>query len=155
MKKYYQKWWFWLIAALLILGIIGGAMEKTEETNVEVEKYISKYEWNLKDTKIGEAKYDDGTSEDYKYVVLGVENKDGDLEAGEYIIKTNDNSKASFMIYITDQYYEKDSDIPNTYDGMVQGFDKSEYSAKLTKGQYLYLVQNSNGQGKVIVTKKH
>lgn len=36
MKKYYQKWWFWVtIVVLLVLGIIGGIMEKTDqkETN--------------------------------------------------------------------------------------------------------------------------
>lgn len=146
MKKFYQKWWFWtIIVVLLVAGIIGGTMEETEKTNSNQTHYKTKYEWDLKDAK---------TNNDYKYVVLGIENKDGDLESGEYLIKTNDNSKASFVIYITDQYYESDLEIPNTYDGMVQGFDKSEYTATLEKGQYLYLVQHSNGQGKVIVTKK-
>ena len=117
-KSVYTKWWFWVII-ILILGGIGSTM------NVEPKiQYISKYEWNLKDTK---------TEADNKYVVLGVENSNGDLEAGEYLIKTNDNSKASFVIIIADKYYETLEEIPGTYDGMVQGFDKSEYIATLNK----------------------
>lgn len=139
MKQIYKKWWFWLII-ILILGGIGSTMKVEPET-----KYISKYEWNLNDTK---------TEEDSKYVVLSVENEDGDLESGEYTIKTNDNNKASFVIIITDKYYESIKEIPGTYDGMVQGFDNSEYTATLNKGNYLYLIQGTNGQGKVIVTKK-
>ena len=146
-KKLYQKWWFWVIVAVLIVfGIIGIIMENSEKVSTEMKTdYISKYEWKLKDTK---------TEDLNKYVVLEVENKNGDLESGDYIIKTNDNPKASFTIIVTDQYYEKIADIPGTYDGMVQGFDESEYEVNLSKGQYLYLIQGTNGQGKVIVTKK-
>lgn len=163
-KETYKKYWFWIIIGILfILGIIGVTMEKTEqiETNqvktneVKSQSYITGYEWKLKDTKIGQATFNNGSTKNYKYIVLGVENQDNDLESGEYIIKTNDNSKASFMIYITNNYYENIEDISeNYYEGMVQGFDKSEISVKLKKGQYLYLCQNYNGQGKVFVNKK-
>lgn len=148
-SKFYEKWWFWIIIVVILVAILGGGSMETKNVSTNTEtsqtQYKNNYEWNLKDTK---------TNNDYKYVVLGVENENGDLESGEYLIKTNNNSKASFVIYVTDQYYEKDTDIPDDYDGMVQGFDKSECSVNLIKGQYLYLIQNSNGQGKVIVTKK-
>lgn len=135
--KIYKKWWFWVIIVLVVVAILGG--NKTET------KYKTSYQWDYK-TAIVE--------EDYKYIILGVENQDNDLEAGEYNIKTNDNSQASFMIYITDKVYEKTTDIPEPYFGMVQGFDKSELNVKLEKGQYLYIIQNPNGQGKVYVEKK-
>ena len=144
MKNIIKKWWFWLII-ILILGSIIGGINKDNINVKESNIYNSKYEWNYKDAK---------TEELNKFVVLGIENQNGDLEAGEYTIKTNNNKEASFTIIITNQYYEKISEIPGTYDGIVQGFDNSEYSTKLIKGQYLYLIQASNGQGKAIVTKK-
>lgn len=144
MKNIIKKWWFWLII-ILILGSIIGGINKDNINVKESNIYNSKYEWNYKDAK---------TEELNKFVVLGIENQNGDLEAGEYTIKTNNNKEASFTIIITNQYYEKISEIPGTYDGIVQGFDNSEYSTKLIKGQYMYLIQASNGQGKAIVTKK-
>ena len=128
---------------------------KSKENTEPTTKYIKKYEWNIKDAKINNDHI--LNDKDYKYVILGVENQNGDLESGEYIIKTNGNKKASFMIYITNEYYESDSDIPETYGAftaMVQGINNSDYTATLNKGQYLYLVQNANEEGKVIVTKK-
>lgn len=147
-KMILDKPWVWIILVIFII-IIGVNMNRTK-TN----KYITKYEWNLKDCKNSEMKFDNEDIKEFKFVVLGVENKDKDLESGEYIIKTNDNSKASFVIYITNEYYEKISDLPEPYYGMVQGFDKSEFNIKLEKGQYLYLLQNPNGQGKLYVNKK-
>ena len=29
-KKFYQKWWFWLIIALLVIGAVGNAMDETK-----------------------------------------------------------------------------------------------------------------------------
>ena len=80
--------------------------------------------------------------------------EEADLETGEYIIKTNDNSQASFIVYVTDEFYEDVSNLPEPYFGIIQGFDNSELTVKLEKGQYLYLLQNSNGQGKALIEKK-
>ena len=146
MKEIYKKWWFWIIMVLIVGSIAGGKYNKSI--------YKTKYEWNLKDTKTSETKYDNGDIETFKYVVLGVENQVNDLESGEYIIKTNDNSQASFIVYITNEFYKDISNLPEPYLGMVQGFDKSSLEIKLEKGQYIYLLQNSNGQGKALVEKK-
>ena len=146
MKEIYKKWWFWAIVVLIVGSIAGGKYNKSI--------YKTKYEWNLKDTKTSEIKYDNGTTETFKYIVLGVENQEADLETGEYIIKTNDNSQASFIVYVTDEFYEDVSNLPEPYFGIIQGFDNSELTVKLEKGQYLYLLQNSNGQGKALIEKK-
>ena len=146
MKEIYKKWWFWVIVVLIVGAMIGGTHNKVI--------YRTKYEWNLKDTKISEIKFDNADIEKFKYVVLGVENKESDLESGEYIVKTNDNSQASFIIYVTNKFYEDTSTLPEPYLGIVQGFDNSELTVELEKGQYLYLLQNPNGQGKVYVNKK-
>lgn len=29
-KKFYQKWWFWLIIALLVIGAVGNAMDESK-----------------------------------------------------------------------------------------------------------------------------
>lgn len=148
-KPIYKKWWFWLIIILVIGSIIGGGTSKNSTM------YITKYEWNLKDTKKDKIVFDDGTEKEYKYVVLGVENKNNDLKSGEYILKTNDNSKASFMIFITNEYYETVSEIPDEYGfDMVQGFNNLEAEINVKSGQYLYLCQNYNGQGKIYVNAK-
>lgn len=146
MKKTYKKWWFWIIVVLILGSIAGGKYNNS--------KYKTKYEWNLKDTRTSEIEFDNGDIETFKYVVLGVENQETDLETGEYIVKTNDNSQASFMIYVTNEFYEDVSGLPEPYLGIVQGFDNSELTVKLEKGQYMYLLQNSNGQGKVYINKK-
>lgn len=161
-NEFYRKKWFWILMSfILILACIGGIQEKTKETNKQEDtqfidnfKYIMKYQWNIKDAKDGIMVFDDGTKEEYKYVILGVENVEGDLQSGEYVIKTNDNPKASFVVYVVDKYYDSDLDIPNAYEGIVQGFNHSEITVKLNKGQYLYLVQHYNGQGLVYVNKK-
>lgn len=146
MKKITKKWWFWALVILLVMGF-GASLKK--------DKYITKYEWKDKDTKTDTVEFDDGSKEEYKYIVLGVENKDKDLESGEYIIKTKDSKKASFMIYVTNEYYENAEDIPDTYTfDMVQGYGVEETTVKLEKGQYLFLLQNYNGEGKVTVNKK-
>ena len=148
-KAIYKKWWFWLIIIILIIGILGGGKKQEEKM------YITNYEWNLKDTKKDIAVFDDGLEKEYKYIVLGVENQKNDLEAGTYILKTNNNSQASFMIFITNEFYENASKIPDTYNfDMVQGLDNSEIEISLNKGQFLYLCQNYNGQGKIYVDKK-
>lgn len=148
-KTIYKKWWVWLIIIIVVGSIAGGRMKKADIT------HITKYEWNLKDTKKDKIVFDDGTEKEYRYVVLGVENKNNDLKAGEYEISTNENPKTTFMIYITNEYYEKPSEIPDTYEfDMVQGFDSSKITVQLEKGQYLYLCQNYNGQGKIYVNAK-
>lgn len=147
-KTIYKKWWVWLIIIIVVGSIAGGRMKKADIT------HITKYEWNLKDTKKDKIVFDDGTEKEYRYVVLGVENKNNDLKAGEYEISTNENPKATFMIYITNEYYEKPSEIPDTYEfDMVQGFDSSKITVQLEKGQFLYLCQNYNGQGNISVKK--
>lgn len=148
-KKIFKKWWFGVII-VLVIGFIFGPKE-----NIKGENYILSYTWNLKDTKIDTTiPFDDGTVEEYKYVVLGIENNQKDLKSGKYEISTNENPKATFMIYITNEYYEKPSEIPDTYEfDMVQGFDSSKITVQLEKGQFLYLCQNYNGQGNISVKK--
>lgn len=148
--KIYKKWWFW-VGIILIIALIAPTTETKKE---ETMNYLTKYTWDLKDTKTDKVVFYNG-EEEYKYVVLGIENNNKDLKSGEYIFKTNDNSKASFMIYVTDEYYEKPSEIPEKYMyEMVQGFDNSEVTLNLKSGQYLYLCQNYNGQGKIYVNAK-
>lgn len=151
MSKIYKRWWFWLIIVLVIAFIGSRQGMKQKESS---SPYISSYEWNLEDAKTSYLESDLGGSDPYKYVVLGVENKDKDLQAGEYTIKTNSNTKATFMIYIVDTYYKDAKDLPEPYADMVQGWDSSTATIKLNKGQYLYLVQSTNGEGKVFVEKK-
>lgn len=127
-KIIYKKWWVWLIIIIAVGSIAGGRMKKADIT------HITKYEWNLKDTKKDKIVFDDGTEKEYRYVVLGVENKNNDLKAGEYVLKTNENSQALFMIFITNEYYETVSEIPDEYDfDMVQGLNNLETEIDLKK----------------------
>lgn len=153
-KKIYQKKWFIpIVVILFILGIIGIITEQKESTMDSSVHYINSYEWKLKDTKETKIKFNNGDEEMCKYVVIGVENKSNDLESGKYVIQTNDNKEASFMIYVSSTIEE--NIIPeDDYVGMVQGFDHSKVDVELKKGQYLYIVQNYNKQGKVLITKK-
>lgn len=149
-KEVYKKWWFWVI--ILLIGLTTFFCQgQVQEDNKKEIKYITHYEWNLTDSKIDSIIPGD----EYKYVVLGVENESKDLKSGEYILKTNDNKYASFVIYVTDEYYEKPSEIPDKYTfNMVQGYDNSEVILNLKIGQYLYLCQGYNGQGKIYVNSK-
>ena len=152
MKDIYKKWWFWVIVVVLLGLIIGGQNKRNSQNS----PYINKYEWSLNDVKTTEMVYDNGDIENVSYVVLGVENKDKDLQAGEYTIKTAGDSNATFIIYVTDTYYEDAKDLPEPYTDMVQGYNNSTAEIKANKGQYIYLVKGSTGSdnGKVILEKK-
>lgn len=154
MKDIYKKWWFWVIVIIILGAIIGGQNKKTETKEENNSPYITKYEWNISDTKTFDFTYSNGDTEQMRYVVLGVENKDKDLQVGEYNIKTDGVDKSSFIIYVTDKYYENANDLPEPYTDMVQ--DTNSSVVKLEKGQYLYLVKASTGSdnGKVFVEKK-
>ena len=53
MKKFYQKWWFWVIVGMLVLGLIGEIMGKTEtkETNNTTNNITNKIENTQKESK--------------------------------------------------------------------------------------------------------
>lgn len=155
MKDIYKKWWFWLII-LVIIGLIAGGQQKRQEKEANNSPYITKYEWTQNDVKYSEIMYDNGETEYPAYVVLGCENKDKDLQAGEYTIRTSGDDKATFIIYITDEFYEDAKDLPEPYTDMVQGFNNSTADVKLNKGQYIYLVKGSTGSdnGKVVIERK-
>lgn len=152
MKDIYKKWWFWVIVVVLLGLIIGGQNKRNSQNS----PYINKYEWSLNDVKTTEIVYDNGDIENVSYVVLGVENKDKDLQAGEYTVKTAGDNNATFIIYVADRYYEDAKDLPEPYTDMVQGYNNSTAEIKANKGQYIYLVKGSAGSdnGKVILEKK-
>ena len=146
MNKIYKKWWFWVIV-ILVIGVIAGGQAKKNNNS---SPYITKYEWNLADTKTFEMDFD-GETVTTPYVLLEVENKDGDLQAGEYNVKSND-SKSTFLLNITDKTFADLNNLPYP-DEMIQG---SEKTIKLEKGQYLYIVKGTTGSesGKIILEKK-
>lgn len=152
MKDIYKKWWFWVIVVVLLGLIIGGQNKRNSQNS----PYINKYEWSLNDVKTTEIVYDNGDIENVSYVVLGVENKDKDLQAGEYTVKTAGDNNSTFIIYVTDKFYEDAKDLPEPYTDMIQGYNNSTVDIKLNKGQYIYLVKSSTGSenGKVILEKK-
>lgn len=152
MKDIYKKWWFWVII-LVIIGLIAGGQQKKQANN---SPYITNYEWTQTDAKYSEMMYDTGEIESMPYVVLGCENKDKDLQAGEYTVRTSGDDKATFVIYVTDKYYEDAKDLPEPYTDMVQGFNNNTVDIKLNKGQYIYFVKGSTGSNaaKVIIEKK-
>lgn len=154
MKDIYKKWWFWVIILAIIGLIAGGQQKRNQETNNS--PYISKYEWTQTDAKYSEIMYDTGEIESMPYVVLGCENKDKDLQAGEYEVRTSGDNAATFIIYVTDKYYDDAKDLPEPYTDMVQGFNNSTADIKLNKGQYIYFVKGSTGSddAKVIIEKK-
>lgn len=167
--KFLKKWWFWVII-IIIIALVSPEGQKNEETinknsKVETSKaeeqkteeisYETSFDWNSKNTKVTTMEFNNGDIDNYTYAVLGIENKKGDLKAGEYTIKTNDNQKSSFLIYVTDKYYENPNDIEETYYyDMIQGLSNSETTVNVTKGQYLYICQSCNGEGKVYVNLK-
>lgn len=40
-KKIFKKWWFWVIAALIVLGAIGSIGQSEEDTSINPESSIS------------------------------------------------------------------------------------------------------------------
>lgn len=152
MKKLVKKWWFWVIVILLIGGIAGSQSKKQEVNN---SPYISKYEWNINETKTYDMKYGTGDVEQVHYVLFGVENKDGDLQAGEYKVWTNNVDKSVFLLTVVDKEYNDLMELP-VQDLMIPEFEKTEDTIKLEKGQYLYIEKGSTGSdaGKVYLEKK-
>ena len=151
MKNIIKKWWFWIIV-ILIIGAIAGGQNKKTETKKDNSPYITKFEWNIDNASTFDLKYNNGDIEKTYYYLLEVENKEGDLQAGEYIVKPVNNDKSTFLLNITDKTYEDLNDLP-IEDVMVQ---ENEETIKLEKGQYLYIVKGSTGTnaGKITLEKK-
>lgn len=149
MSKLVKKWWFWVIVIIVLALIIGSQKEKDKATS----PYISKYEWSISDTQTFNTSYDNGDNETLEYVMLEVENKDKDLQAGEYNVKITGDNSSTFLLNVTDKTYTDLNNLP-VPDVIVNGSENK--SIKLEKGNYLYIVKGStgNGSGKVILEKK-
>lgn len=148
MSNLIKKWWFWLIV-VLIAAILFCSLRPKEESNNS--PYISKYEWNMSNTQTYEADFD-LDKETLHYVLLEVETKEGDLQAGEYKVRTDGSDKSTFLINVTDKKYDDLNELP--LDIMVQ--DNSPETIKVEKGQYVYIVKGTTGtdNGKVFLEKQ-
>lgn len=144
-----------IIVVILSIILLGSVLNKEKTSNETIEPhYINQYVWNIKDVQHFEMDFDI-MKEQMNYVVLGCENKDGDLEAGNYEIRTNLEEGAGFNIYVTNNIYENPNDLDeNENIGLVSSFDDSRINANLKKGQYLYLIQTTQKKGKAIVEKQ-
>ena len=148
MKDIIKKWWFWLIV-IVVIGIIVGSQNKKADS-----PYIDKYEWNNDNTYIHYAEYENGSSMPIHYVILEVENKEGDLQAGTYkVIAPKEESV--FLLTKTDKKFENIEELP-AYDLMLPNLDKTEETITLEKGQYLYIEKSSTGNntGTITLEKK-
>ena len=150
MKNLIKKWWFWLIVVIVLVIIVGGQNKKTESNS----PYINKYEWNNENSSIHYVEYENGTTMPVHYVVLGVENKDGDLQAGEYKVRVP-KEESIFLLTKADKEYKNIEELP-AYDIMLPDLDKTEETITLEKGQYLYIEKSSTGNntGTLTLEKK-
>ena len=148
MSKLVKKWWFWLIVVLVAVILFCSPRPKEESNN---SPYISRYEWNMSNTQTYEADFD-LDKETLHYVVLEVETKENDLQAGEYKVRTDGSDKSTFLINVTDKKYDDLNELP--LDIMVQ--DNSPETIKVEKGQYVYIVKGTTGtdNGKVFLEKQ-
>ena len=148
MSKLVKKWWFWLIVVLVAAILFCSPRPKEESNN---SPYISKYEWNMNNTQTYEADFD-LDKETLHYVLLEIENKEGDLQAGEYKVRTDGSNNSTFLINVTDKKYDDLNELP--LDIMVQ--DNSPETIKVDKGQYVYIVKGTTGtdNGKVFLEKQ-
>lgn len=121
------------------------------KTKTEKTKYKTEATWYGSDIK---------TFVDYdytyrNYILLRVETKEGDLEAGEYVFRPSNVVGTTYLIYITD---EPISDL-GTYAGhfdMIQHGNNdihTTHTATLKKGQYVYIVQGDSKKGSVYIEK--
>lgn len=150
MKNVIKKWWFWLIVILVIGVIVGSQGRKAENKS----PYVTKYEWNNENSYVHYAEFDNGSTIPVHYVILEVENKEGDLQAGEYKVKAP-KEESIFLLTKTDKKYENFEELP-AYDIMLPNLDKTEDTITLEKGQYLYIEKNSTGNntGTITLEKK-